>query len=149
MCLFLEKRAGASPPSDLRADPTTLVIRLKAFQSRVISQLRLSRGREGGLAPAFPLQPHSFFCSALNLSTISSCCACRPSSTIRLPPTTTSLIAVLDREKTIAESRSSGEAPAIDGSSRSTVKKSAGSARFKTAAGRVDTLGAVNCCAFK
>ena len=43
-----------------------------------------------------------------------------------LPATNTSRTAVRDKEKTIALSRSSSAAPAIEGSLRSTVKKSPG-----------------------
>src|SRR4051794_35366650 len=71
-------------------------------------------------------QLHNFCCSSLNRSMTSFCSKCRPSDTIGFPPTNTSRIVAREDENTIAGKRSLLVAPAIDGSSRSTVKKSAG-----------------------
>ena len=67
--------------------------------------------------------PASAHCS---LWTIASCIGCLPASTLSLPPTATSQTAVLDKAKHDAGQQFESElVPAIEGSSRSTVKKSA------------------------
>src|SRR5205085_11621760 len=68
---------------------------------------------------------HNVRCKRAKRSTISVCAWCRPSCTTSRPPTTTSRTAVRASAKTMVGKRSISFAPVIEGSFKSTVKKSA------------------------